>query len=280
MRRRAELLAWLGNRLGKPPGFERVVRFLAPPERCAGLGEVCLVRDGSLFRTRLGLPLGWHIGFFGSYEPELRDIMRAVLPAGGTAIDIGANAGWHTLLMAQRVGARGQVLAVEPNPSVREHLRRNIAVNRLEQIEIVGAALAEAKGTLNFFAPDADDPASASGHVVADAVASPDAVRVEANTLDILAAERKLDRLDLVKIDAEGFEWPILQGAQMSIARFRPYIIFEFDQAYAAPGRDSGRLFAEFFRRHRYELFAVGRNWSALIRAWPASANIFAVPLR
>lgn len=280
MRRRAELLAWLGNRLGKPPGFERVVRFLAPPERCAGLGEVCLVRDGSLFRTRLGLPLGWHIGFFGSYEPELRDIMRAVLPAGGTAIDIGANAGWHTLLMAQRVGARGQVLAVEPNPSVREHLRRNIAVNRLEQIEIVGAALAEAKGTLNFFAPDADDPASASGHVVADAVASPDAVRVEANTLDILAAERKLDRLDLVKIDAEGFEWPILQGAQTSIARFRPYIIFEFDQAYAAPGRDSGRLFAEFFRRHRYELFAVGRNWSALIRAWPASANIFAVPLR
>lgn len=280
MRRRAELLAWLGNRLGKPPGFERVVRFLAPPERCAGLGEVCLVRDGSLFRTRLGLPLGWHIGFFGSYEPELRDIMRAVLPAGGTAIDIGANAGWHTLLMAQRVGARGQVLAVEPNPSVREHLRRNIAVNRLEQIEIVGAALAEAKGTLNFFAPDADDPASASGHVVADAVASPDAVRVEASTLDILAAERKLDRLDLVKIDAEGFEWPILQGAQMSIARFRPYIIFEFDQAYAAPGRDSGRLFAEFFRRHRYELFAVGRNWSALIRAWPASANIFAVPLR
>lgn len=280
MRRRAELLAWLGNRLGKPPGFERVVRFLAPPERCAGLGEVCLVRDGSLFRTRLGLPLGWHIGFFGSYEPELRDIMRAVLPAGGTAIDIGANAGWHTLLMAQRVGARGQVLAVEPNPSVREHLRRNIAVNRLEQIEIVGAALAEAKGTLNFFAPDADDPASASGHVVADAVASPDAVRVEASTLDILAAERKLDRLDLVKIDAEGFEWPILQGAQTSIARFRPYIIFEFDQAYAAPGRDSGRLFAEFFRRHRYELFAVGRNWSALIRAWPASANIFAVPLR
>lgn len=279
MRRRAELLAWLGNRLGKPPGFERVVRFLAPPERCAGLGEVCLVRDGSLFRTRLGLPLGWHIGFFGSYEPELRDIMRAVLPAGGTAIDIGANAGWHTLLMAQRVGARGQVLAVEPNPSVREHLRRNIAVNRLEQIEIVGAALAEAKGTLNFFAPDADDPASASGHVVADAVASPDAVRVEASTLDILAAERKLDRLDLVKIDAEGFEWPILQGAQTSIARFRPYIIFEFDRAYAAPGRDSGSLFAEFFKRHDYRLFAVGRNGSELIDAWPVSANIFAVPL-
>ena len=281
MRRRVEFLAWLGNRLGKPPGFERVVRALMPPERCAALPEVCLVRDGSLFLTRLALPLGWHIGFFGSYEPELREIMRAVLPVGGTAIDVGANAGWHTLLMARHIGPQGRVLAVEPNPSVREHLSRNIAINRLEQVQVVDAALAEAPGTLNFVAPDAEHPASGSGHVVADGAAPPDAVRVEAITLDGLAADQKLDRLDLVKIDAEGFEWPILQGAQTSIARFRPYIIFEFDQAYAARGRDSGRLFAEFFQRHNYRLFAVGRNWAELIdnQSWPNNANIFAVPL-
>lgn len=281
MRRRVEFLAWLGNRLGKPPGFERVVRALMPPERCAALPEVCLVRDGSLFLTRLALPLGWHIGFFGSYEPELREIMRAVLPVGGTAIDVGANAGWHTLLMARHIGPQGRVLAVEPNPSVREHLSRNIAINRLEQVQVVDAALAEAPGTLNFVAPDAEHPASGSGHVVADGAAPPDAVRVEAITLDGLAADQKLDRLDLVKIDAEGFEWPILQGAQASIARFRPYIIFEFDQAYAARGRDSGRLFAEFFQRHNYRLFAVGRNWAELIdnQSWPNNANIFAVPL-
>ena len=116
---------------------------------------------------------------------------------------------------------------------------------------------------------------------MADGAAPPDAVRVEAITLDGLAADQKLDRLDLVKIDAEGFEWPILQGAQASIARFRPYIIFEFDQAYAARGRDSGRLFAEFFQRHNYRLFAVGRNWAELIdnQSWPNNANIFAVPL-
>jgi FkbM family methyltransferase len=211
----------------------------------------------------------------------LREIMRAVLSAGGTAIDVGANVGWHTLLMARLVGPHGRVLAVEPNPSVREHLRRNIAINRLGQVEVVGSALAEAPGTLNFVAPDAEHPASGSGHVVADDTAPLDAIHVAASTLDVIAAEQKLDRLDLVKIDAEGFEWPILQGAQTTIARFRPYIIFEFDQAYAARGRDSGRLFAEFFRRHNYRLFAVGRNWAELIDSekWPSNANIFAVPL-
>jgi FkbM family methyltransferase len=280
VKRRIELLAWLGSRLGKPPGFERVVRFLAPPESCAKLPEVCLVRDGSLFLTKLALPLGWHIGFFGSYEPELRDIMRAVLPVGGTAVDVGANAGWHTLLMARLVGPGGRVLAVEPNPSVRQHLLRNLAINAVTQVEVDGAALAEAAGTLNFVAPAADDPASASGHVVSNGLAPAEAIRVVASTLDALVADKKLDRIDLLKIDAEGFEWPILQGAERSIARFRPAIIFEFDRAYAARGSDSGSLFAEFFRRHRYRLFAVGRNWSELIdaSAWPANANIFASP--
>ncbi len=280
MRGRIELLAWLGSRLGKPPGFERVVRLLAPPASCAGLPEVCLARDGSLFLTKLALPLGWHIGFFGSYEPELRDIMRAVLPTGGTAVDVGANAGWHTLLMARLTGPNGRVLAVEPNPSVREHLLRNLAINGLKQVEVDGAALAEAQGMLDFIAPAADDPASASGHVVSSGAAPSEAIRVAASTLDVLAAEKKLDRLDLLKIDAEGFEWPILQGAERSIARFRPSIIFEFDRAYAARGSDSGALFTEFFRRHRYRLFAAGRNWSELIdeSAWPTTANIFASP--
>jgi len=201
----------------------------------------------AFFSTKLSLPLRWHIGFFGSYEPELREIIRAALPAGETAIDVGANAGWHTLLMARLVGPNGRVLAVEPNPSVREHLRRNIAINRVGQVEVIELALGEAEGTLSFVAPDAEHPASASGQIVADDAATPEASRVPASTLDSLAAERRLERLDLVRIDAEGFEWPMLQGAQTTIARFRPYIIFEFDQAYAARGADSGRLFAEFF---------------------------------
>jgi FkbM family methyltransferase len=165
--------------------------------------------------------------------------------------------------------------------AVREHLLRNLAINAVTQVEVDGAALADAQGMPNFVAPAADDPASASGHVVSSGAAPLDTIRVAASTLDVLAAEKKLDRIDLLKIDAEGFEWPISQGAEQSIVRFRPSIIFEFGRAYAARGSDSGSLFAEFFRRHRYRLFAVGRNWLEFIEdgAWPATANIFASPL-
>jgi FkbM family methyltransferase len=281
MRRRVELLAWIGSRLGKPPGFERLVRLLAPPQKCAGIPEVCLVRDGSLFLTRLALPLGWHIGFFGSYEPELRDIMRIVVPPGGVAIDVGANVGWHSLLMARLVGPRGRVLAVEPNPSVREHLLRNIRINQLTQIDVLPCALAESEQILNFIAPDADDPASASGHAVLGETANLGSISVEASTLDIIAERKQLDRLDLIKIDAEGLEWPILQGGEKTIARFRPHVIFEFDQAYAARGSESPALFREYFQRHGYRLYSVRGNRGELIDGgpWPPNANIFAAPL-
>ncbi len=43
MRRRFEILSWIGGRVGKRPGFERVVRFVVPPEKCAALPEICLV---------------------------------------------------------------------------------------------------------------------------------------------------------------------------------------------------------------------------------------------
>src|ERR1700722_12895180 len=188
MRRRADFMSWIGTRIGKPPGFERIVRFFVPAEKCGAIPEIRLVRDGSLFVTRLSLTLGWHIAFFGSYEPELRDIIRTVLPQGGVAIDVGANVGWHTLLMARTVGPQGRVLAVEANPSIREQLARNIGLNRLAQVEIVSCAIAEVEGTLDFLGPDSGHPDSASGHVVSGAGDAQGAIRVHARTLDAIAA--------------------------------------------------------------------------------------------
>jgi FkbM family methyltransferase len=281
MKRRIEILSWLGNRLGKPPGFERIVRFLAPPHKCANIPQVCLSRDGCLFLTRPALPLGWHVAFFGSYEPEFREIMRSVLSVGAVAVDVGANVGWHTLLMAKLVGPGGRVVAVEPNPSVRAQLLRNVNLNRLTQVAIVACALAEAPGIVSFVAPDADDPSSASGHIVSEGNETVASIRVEASTLDALVEQKEINRVDLIKIDAEGFEWPVLQGGQQTIARFRPYIIFEFDEAYAARGPQTAALLREFFARHGYQLFSLGRNGAELIdeQAWPANANIFAAPL-
>lgn len=272
------MLAWIGTRVGKPPGYERIVRRLMPIEKCASFPDICLVRDGHLFITRPGLPLGWHVTFFGSYEPELRSIVRAVLPSAGVAIDIGANVGWHTLLMARLVGPQGRVISIEPNPSTREQLLQNVRLNGFRQVEIGRYAIADSERIVDFYGLSADDRGSASSHIVSEPTAK--TIRVDCRTLDGIASEHRLERIDLLKIDVEGFEWPVLQGGEQTIANFRPYILFEFDSAYAGRGGGTPQLFVDFFRRHGYGLFSLGRNWAQRVElsTWPDCANIFATP--
>jgi FkbM family methyltransferase len=258
------------------------VRLFASPERCRGMPEMCVVRDGAIFIVHPGVPLGWHIAFFGTYEPELRDVFRAVLPMGGVAVDVGANVGWHTMLMARLVGELGRVLAAEPNPSVRVRLGQHIELNRLQNIEIVPHALAEADGATDFQAPDADDPSAGDGHMVAPSEpGQARIVRIESRTLDTICTAARIERLDLIKIDVEGFEWPVLEGGKQMIARFRPHIVFEYIEEYSSRGGGTPQALGAFFARHRYRLYAVGRNWSELLDAdrWPSSANVWAVPL-
>jgi FkbM family methyltransferase len=280
MTRTIDLLAWIGVRIGKPPGWERVVRRFAPPEKCRGISEICVVREGMVFIAQPWVPLGWHVAMFGTYEPELRALIRAVLPPGGVAVDVGANVGWHTLLMANVVGPRGRVFAAEANPFVRRVLEQNISLNRFSNVEVVPCIISDQEGLRSFFGPPADDANSGDGHVVAADAGQPHVLQVESKRLDTIAVASRMERLDLLKVDVEGGEWPVLRGAEEIISKFRPNIVFEHDDEYASRGGGTRELFAEFLERHRYRGFAIGRNWATAIDAghWPKSANILAIP--
>jgi FkbM family methyltransferase len=277
-----ETLAWIGNRIGKPPGWERLVRIFASPEKFRLAPEICLVREGLLFRAQPSIPLAWHVALFGTYEPQLREIIKVVVPGGGVAIDVGANIGWHTLLMARLAGHGGRVLAVEANPSVCERLRENLELNRFTNVLVVNCAAANEDGYLSFQGPDASEPSSGDGHVLDSGAASPggSTIRVPARKLDAMAADAGLERVDLIKIDVEGFEWPVLQGAEAVISRFRPHVVFEFNAEYTGRGGGTSALFEAFFARHRYKLFVMERNWASEVKSgsWPGCVDIWAVP--
>ena len=276
-----EILARIGNRIGKQPGWERVVRLFASPEKCREMPDIRDVRDGVIFIAQPAVPLGWHVALFGTYEPELRNVLRTVLPVGGIAVDVGANVGWHTLLMARLVGDGGRVFAAEPNPSVRQRLEEHLKLNGFKQVEVVPYALADSDGTVEFYGPEADDAGSGDGHIVeVTGNNRRNIFRVESRCIDAIFPATKAERLDLIKIDVEGFEWPVLKGAEQTIARFRPHIVFEYLAEYASRGGGTPELLEEFFQKHRYKLLAIGRarNRSVEPGNWPQSTDIWAVP--
>jgi FkbM family methyltransferase len=263
-----EALARIGQVIGKPPGWERVVRAIVPPQRYANAG-LDLVRqsDGYVFPIDRGTLIGWSIHFFGAYEPEVRAEIRRRLRPGDTAIDVGANAGWHTLLMACRVGPGGRVVAVEPNPSSRERLEHGIAINRLTNVRVDPRALADRAGTRTFDAPPAGAVWDGTGRLTGDEVRrQPDATTeardkpdtasatVAVTTVDALAAAHSLDRVALIKIDVEGWEPAVLRGAATVLRTSRPALIFEYDPAYLERSGAGGDDLAAWLRDFGYQL--------------------------
>jgi FkbM family methyltransferase len=258
------------------------VRWFASPEKCSDLPELCLVRDGFIFLARPGVQVDWHVFLFGSYEPEVRKIFRTVLPLGGVAVDVGANVGWHTLLMASLVGVSGRVLAIEPNPALQLRLHDHLYLNRLGHVEVISSVAADREEMMEFYAPGLNDRNSGNGRVIERPPGDAETIRVAARRLDTIIATAKCERLDLIKIDVEGFEWRVLRGGDDSIAKFRPHIVFEYNAEYSSRGGGTPELLTDFFQMHRYRLFAIGPNWAEAIQPdhWPLCADIWAVPIR
>jgi FkbM family methyltransferase len=279
-----DALVRIGRTIGKPTGWERVVRALAPPSRFGGgTPQQTPMPDGYVFPVDPGTLIGWHVRFFGSYEPEVRAQIKRWLTPGGCAADVGANVGWHALLMATIVGPGGRVFAFEPNDSTRERLNVGIHANHLDQIVVDSRALSDRIGTTGFAAPKAGELWDGTGHMTGATGDGPGADgTVSCVTLDAFVAERNLDRLDFLKIDVEGWELSVLRGASHTLAALAPAIVFEYDPAYIARCGGSAAALNACLAAAHYSLFMLDarRPPVPIERLELVGGNILALPPR
>lgn len=182
----------------------------------------------------------------GLYQQDLVALLRRRLPPDGVVVDGGAHIGVLSVLLA-RLCPRGHVYAFEPVPENHAHLRANLAANGITNVTPEPAALFRDDGelTLSF-----DESYPGGSHVGAGKC------RVPSARLDTWAAERGLDRLDLVKLDVEGVEPAVLDGAEETLRRFRPVTVVECNPV-ALP-RFSGTGYRELLRRMRALFPVVG----------------------
>jgi FkbM family methyltransferase len=216
-----------------PRGTERILRVLHHPDRRQWALDqtVRLPRHNLCVQVNTSNFLEWRIFFLGEYEPEVTSALETHSPVGGTVIDVGANVGIHTLIMAHSVG-KGTVLAIEPVPELFTRLLRNIALNGLCNVTAEQVAVTDRSCTVTLFLPSGEPGTSGTRRLAASMAYSPDRVplRVMGITLDELVARHHLTRVDLIKIDVEGFEGSVLAGAGNILAAHRPVLVFEYSK--------------------------------------------------
>jgi FkbM family methyltransferase len=171
-----------------------------------------------------------------AYEPHETRFICANCKPGDVALDIGANIGYYSLLMAKIVGPAGFVYAFEPDEGLCSFIRRSVSENRFEErCAIHRCALGDRQGTVQFRVKpkrgqDPSDPQYYSNLHIAEGDSDEDPsafMQVEMKTLDSILSHDPERRVAFVKIDAEGAEYLVFQGAQQMLQRDRPVILSE-----------------------------------------------------
>jgi FkbM family methyltransferase len=162
------------------------------------------------------------------HPPRLHPAVLGFLSAGAVVIDIGANLGEWTVPLARAVGPAGRVLAIEPAPRTAAALEATLAANALRHAEVLRCAVSDHDGTAEFAVPLVTSARIDTGTArLGPARAGYEALHVPIRSLDSLAPERGLDRLDLIKIDVEGHERQVLEGGASTLERRRPVLVIE-----------------------------------------------------
>jgi FkbM family methyltransferase len=167
---------------------------------------------------------------FLEYEPNETNMMLNLIPKGANIYDIGANAGWFSILFAKR-DLSSSVFAFEPIPRTYELLKTNIALNKSENIQMFNYGLSDKTQDLDFYYFQ-----EGSGNASAINVSenkSAERINCHVKSLDSCMKDIS-DSVDFIKCDVEGAELLVFKGALASIERNKPIIFAEMLRKWAA----------------------------------------------
>lgn len=178
--------------------------------------------DDQLFlRYELNSTIGFQLFFHGAFEFEPLQYCRRFIGEGSVVLDVGANIGVYACHYAPMCRS-GLVLAFEPGKRVFNLLVKNVA--SLPNVIPLNIALSNQSGLLSFY--ENIDSAYSSLQQTGRGVVQTER-KVLGCTVDDIILTLRLDRLDFLKIDVEGLEAEVVEGASESIKRFRPVILCE-----------------------------------------------------
>ena len=181
--------------------------------------------------------------FAGNFEKDELAFVERFLQSGMTVLDIGAHQGLYTLLASQRVGPSGRVFSFEPSPRERRALRLNVALNLRRNVTIQGLALGGQETSADLFVVKTFETGCNSLRPpIADSLIYP--VRVRVTTLDTWMQTKGIKSIHFIKLDVEGAELEVLQGAKRLLEqRPRPVILAEVQDFRTAPWGYRARKF-------------------------------------
>ncbi|MBC8029375.1 MAG: FkbM family methyltransferase [Pyrinomonadaceae bacterium] len=181
--------------------------------------------------------------WIGHYEFPIQNALKRLIKPGDTVFDVGANAGFFTLLVGRLVGEQGKCIAFDPSPDNVLSISEQIELNAFRQCTVVNEAVADVEGMANF---SFETPGSPMGHL-GESTKGEQSIKVQVTTLD-RAAER-FGSPSFIKVDIEGAEGLALSAAANVLREIRPIWLVELH------GEECEKTVHKIMSSARYEFF-------------------------
>lgn len=181
--------------------------------------------------------------YFGFEETEL-SFLKKYLRKGDTFFDIGANIGLYSLYASEIIGETGVTYAFEPTPTTFIRLVENINLNNYKNIKAINIGFSNKKMLADFnISNDGYDAWNSFAKL--NQLQNSSTIKVNVETLDSFIIEQNISKIDLVKLDVEGWEKFVLEGGSKLLSSKKPPVfLIEFTEEHAfAAGYYCGELY-------------------------------------
>ena len=237
--------------------------------------------DGLKFNLYLGNDLSRQLFIAGCVEPNEFAFLDRILTAGMIFVDAGANEGLYTLFASRRVGAGGRVWAFEPSKREFARLQQNLSLNQLQNVQAFQVALADLDGEGDLsIAGYEHEGQNTLGAFVHQGVSLKRTERVTVRTLDSVVRDANLQKVDVIKLDVEGAEYRVIEGARTVLTKHRPVVLFEASDAALQQQQSSLDSLTRLLSSFKYRLFVFDSRTARPTPAAPglSSDNVIAIP--
>ena len=242
-------------------------------------------KEGNKFLLSFPEDIGWEsIYFEKTFETGTTDIIPRILKPTDTVFDIGANIGWYTVLMSKII-KKGHCHSFEPVPKIFNKLKQNCIANNLSKnLTLNKLALGDGEKNIKIHTFSG----LPHGHSSLSTLGRTDFKKTKAKmiTLDKYIEDNEISNLDFIKIDVEGAELKVLEGAKKILKLENPPIwLFEMNEETATEfGYHPTDILEYLLERREYIFYKVINGWGSLQKMkdtsdYHSGDNVFCIPV-
>lgn len=207
-------------------------------------------RNGINYYLDISDIVDWYI-YYG-FKENSRENLYSNIKKEDIVLDVGANVGDVSMMASKIVSEKGYIYGFEPDPTNFLRLNKNLSLNNFQNIDVINKGIGDKKG--RFSLSIIDDRNRGMNKIVKTQSGTNTINEIDVIRLDDFVNERGLKKIDVIKIDVEGFEMNVLKGAEAIIKKYQPILFIEIDDNHLKEQNTSAKELVSLVKSLGYNI--------------------------